>query len=96
MISDNEAGAFSSRLSHFCGNYGMGFRRIGADDKEHSAVGDFADGVCHGAGTEGCDQTGHGGTVSGPGAVVDTVCANHRAHEFLQQIIFFVCAAGGA
>ena len=74
----------------------MGLGGVGADDEEHLGLGEIGKAVGHGPGAECCRQTGDGGGVSGSGAVVDVVGADHRAEELLHLVGVFVDAAGAA
>ena len=55
-------------------------------DDDHAVAGSHVpqlpDGVGHGAAAERSGQTGHGGGVSEPGAVIDIVGPYHRPHHF--------------
>ncbi len=82
------------RLHNFKSDYGMALRGVRPNDKNAVSVPDFGDGVGHGSAAEGCDQTGHGGGMSEPGAVVDIVSAQNRPGKLLHQVILFIGALG--
>ena len=83
--------AFEHRVSDQRVTFGC----VRADDQE--AIGirlEFRDRIRHGATPKGCGQTGHSGSVSETGAVIDVIRADHRAGELLQEVVFFVGALG--
>ena len=79
---------------HLAPDNGMRFRGIGADDEQCVVESHFADGIRHCSAAERYGQTGHGGSVSGAGTMVEIVGAHHRPHEFLHYPVFFVGTAG--
>ena len=73
----------------------MVFGGVGSGYQDNVRGFDIGNGVCHGAGSECCGQTGHGGAVSETGAMIDVVGFEHRPHELLDHIIVFVGHPGG-
>ena len=72
----------------------MVFRGIGAGDEDDIGLLDIGDGVCHGATSECCGQTGHGGAMSEPGAMIDVVRLEHRPGKLVGDVVFFIGDAG--
>ena len=68
----------------------MIFGGVGPGYQYDFGVFDIADGICHGSASESCGQTGHGGGMSEPGAVVDIVCLEHGPGELVGNIVFLV------
>ena len=73
----------------------MVFGGVGPGNQDHIGFFDIADGICHGATAECCGQTGHGGGMSEPGAMIDIVGFKNRPGKFLGNIIFFIGDPGG-
>ena len=73
---------------------GMVFRRVGSRRQDDIGEFDLLDGVRHCTASECGGQTGHRHGVSETGAVIDIVGADHRAHEFLEEVVFLIGAAG--
>jgi hypothetical protein len=70
-------------------------RCVRTDDEKAIGVRlEFGDRIRHGAAPKGCGQTGHSGSVSETGAVIDVIRADHRAGKLLQQVVFFIGAFG--
>ena len=92
-VDDNERRAFEYGLTDSRSRYRMRFSGIGAN--EHQAIGErnFGDGIGGGAGAQCLLHAPGGGSVTDARAAVDIVGADHRAHEFLHQVVFFVGAA---
>lgn len=84
------------RPFHFITDDGMSFGGVRTDNEKDLVEFNFTDRVGHRPATKRSGQTGHGGSVSGAGAVINVVGANHRAHKFLHQKVLFISAAGGA
>ncbi len=78
------------------GDDGMGFRGVGARDQDTIGVLQLGDGIGHRSRAEGGGQTGHRGAVSEAGAVIDVIGAEHRPHELLHQVVFFIGHPGRA
>ena len=72
------------------------FRGVRSGDQDNLGLLDLRDGIGHGATAERRGQTGHGGAVSEPGAVIDVVGFKCGPGEFLHQIVLFVGRPGGS
>ena len=68
---------------------------IGTDDHDAGRVVQILDGVRGGTGAEALLHAEGGRAVADAGAAVDVVVADHRAHEFLHEVVFLIGAAGG-
>ena len=88
-IGNDDARTLAAGLEHHVRDDGMGLLGVRTDDEEHVRVFDLPDRIRHSAGTEQGGQTGHRRSVSEPGAVIDVVRADHRAHYLLEQEILF-------
>jgi hypothetical protein len=82
-ISDNQLGSSGFRAEDTCGNEGVGYRSIGADDQDTIGILNFFDGVGHCPAAKYCGQPGHGGGVSETGAVVNIVRPDGGPGELL-------------
>ena len=72
----------------------MGLCGVGANDQHNITVKNTVYGIRHCSRTKYCDQTGHGWAVSVSGTVVDIICADPGAKEFLEGVIFFDGTSG--
>ena len=72
----------------------MSLSHVGTNDKDHLRLVKVGEGIGHRAGSEGCRQTGDSRRVSGTGAVIDVVRADHRSKQLLHLIGILVDAAG--
>ena len=72
--------------------------RVTADHQKEIGLTIFGvgDGVGHRPASKRDGQTGHRGSVSESGAVIDIVGSDRCPHEFLHQIVFFVGRPGAA
>ena len=68
--------------------------RVGPDNKQTLYIFNFVNGVRHRSAAEGGRQPGDRRGVSETGAVINIVRADHRAREFLQEIVFLIGALG--
>ncbi len=93
-VDDDERRSPVDRAHHFVGDDRMGFGRVGTGDQNTVGVADFIDGVGHGAAAEGHPKAGNGAGVAETGAVIHVVGADSGAHEFLEEIVLFIGAAG--
>ena len=93
-VGNDDLGAFAVCLDHAVRDDRMGLLGIGADDEDDLHVLDLADRIGHRTGTEYGGQPGHRRRVSETGAVIDVVCADPRADELLEGVIFLVRTAG--
>ena len=93
-IDNNQAGPLLNRPYHFITKHRMRFGGVGAGDKNAIRITNFPDGVGHGTTAKTCRQTGDSGAVSQPGAVVNCIGPYGRPHEFLEDIVIFIGAAG--
>ncbi len=95
-IDHYQPGSAPGGALHLAADDGMRLRGVGADDEQGVVGFHLADGVRHGGASERCGQTGHRGSVSGSGTVVEIVGAHHHPDELLHQPVVFVGAAGRA
>ena len=63
---------------------------VGSSNENDVRCFDVADGVRHGTTSECCSQTGYGGGMSEPGAMIDVVGFQHRPCKLIGDIILLV------
>ena len=63
---------------------------IGSCNQNNVRFFNVPNGICHCATSECCGQTGHGGGMSEPGAVVNIVGFHHSPCKFMGKIVFFI------
>ncbi len=95
-VDDDKVSAFLHCTHDLIADNRMRFRRIGSGDEDAICVADLADGIGHCAPTEGLHEACNGAAVSKPGTVIDVIGADHCSHEFLEEVIILVGAAGGS
>ena len=93
-IDHDELGPIGPGPHQAHGGNGVGHRSVRADGEDTIGVFQFGKGVGHCPTAEGGGQPGHRGRVSETGAVIDVVVAEHGPGKFLEDIGFFVGAAG--
>lgn len=93
-IDNDEISAPFCCSNDLIANNGVRFSCIGSGNEHTVCIADFRDGVGHCATAEGLHEACYGAAVSKPGTVIDIIGSDHRAHEFLKEIVFFVGAAG--
>ena len=95
-IHHDELGAALGRLLEEGGGDRMVLGRIGADDDDDVGILALVEGRGHRRRADAFEQRRHRRGVAQPRAVIDIVGAETGAHEFLEQIGFFVRALGRA
>ena len=68
----------------------MVFGGVGSGDQDDIGFFDVADGVRHSAASECCSQTGYGGRMSEPGAMINVVGFQHPPSKFIGDVILFI------
>ena len=93
-IGYDELAALGYRFLHLQGDDWVILRGVGADGQNATGILNLLNRVGHGAAAEGCGQTGHCGSMSETGAVVDTVRPHYHTGELLEYVVILVSALG--
>ena len=94
-VDHDEPGALPDALFHARPENGVAVGRVGADDQNDIAFFDGLEALCAGRFTQRLLETITRRRMANPGTRIDVVVAEGSAHEFLNQIIFFVRTAAG-
>ena len=93
-VNDDQLRSLLDGPHDFVADHRVGLGRVGTRDQDAVGIADVTYRVGHGAAAKGHPQTGDGAGVAETGAMIHVIGAKAGPHEFLEQIVLFVRAAG--